>query len=236
MLASLIGVVQKKYSDYIIVSVHGVGYKVLCHEQAMSQLTIGEIYFFYIETIIGDDFIKLYGFLTEAEKNWFLLLSSVQGVGGKVALAILNVARPEVISDSILLGDKSIINKANGVGAKLADRIINELKHKKDLPACYDTDDNVLFEKSDKSSTGSITIPSKMTLEKPDTSHHNRQQIIEKRKIVDDAISALVNLGYQRADALKSIHQVQNDDTMISEHSLITAALKYIAKLKEDVS
>lgn len=235
MFASFFGSIQKKYTDYLILNVHGVGYKVLCSEQTLMQVNIGNPYFFYIETMIGEDFIKLYGFLTEAEKNWFLLLSSVQGVGGKAALAILSVARPDMISDAILLGDKSIIIKASGVGPKLADRIVNELKHKKDLPACYDTDSVIHYAVPEKLDTVS---PIPIASQAFDESHlhiTDRASMIEKRKIVDSACSALVNLGYSRSDSLKAIHEVQTDDTLISENALITAALKHIAQLKENV-
>ena len=235
MFASLTGIIQKKYSDYIIVNVHGVGYKVACSTQTISQVYLGHHHFFYIETSIGEDFIKLYGFLTEAEKNWFLLLSSVQGVGGKAALAILSVASPDMISDAILLGDKSIIIKAAGVGLKLADRIVNELKHKKDLPACYDTEDTLMFDTSEKTENPSPTLVVKKALSESSTQTTDRTHIIEKRKIIDSSCSALVNLGYSRADSLKAIHDIQTDETLISENTLITAALKHIAKLNEDV-
>lgn len=234
MFASLTGIIQKKYADYFILNVHGVGYKVSCSTQTLLQLDIGNQYFFYVETSIGEDFIKLYGFLTEAEKNWFLHLSSVQGVGGKAALAILSVARPDMISDAILLGDKSIVIKAAGVGPKLADRIINELKHKKDLPACYDTDDMLVFNASEKTDIIPHTIVKNPISETP-SSPTDRTHIIEKRKIIDNSCSALINLGYNRADSLKAIHEVQNDTTIISENALITAALQHIARLKEDV-
>jgi holliday junction DNA helicase RuvA len=237
MFASLTGIIQKKHNDHIILVVHGVGYKVICSELTISQLNIGENHFFYIETLIGEDYIKLFGFLSEAEKNWFLLLSSVQGVGGKAALAILSVARPDMISDAILLGDKAIITKASGVGPKLADRIINELKHKKDLPQCYDTDTVVVFEHSAK--VDIIPVVSDNTnvtqSEGKKPLSDSKKIIAEKRKIIESACSALVNLGYSRSDSLKAIHDVQNDDTLQSENILIGAALKHIAQLKENV-
>ena len=237
MFASLTGIIQKKHVDHIILVVHGVGYKVICSELTISQLDVGQHHFFYIETLIGEDYIKLFGFLTEAEKNWFLLLSSVQGVGGKAALAILSIARPDMISDAILLGDKAIITKASGVGPKLADRIINELKHKKDLPLCYDADDILVFEQPVKTDIKPIIAEqnsqTKTDIDKPQTA--DRKIMIEKRKIIESACSALVNLGYSRADSLKAIHDVQNDETLVSENLLIGAALKHIARLKEEV-
>jgi Holliday junction DNA helicase RuvA len=233
MFASLTGIIQKKHTDYIILAVHGVGYKVICSALTISQLDIGQSHFFYIETLIGEDYIKLFGFLTEAEKNWFLLLSSVQGVGGKAALAILSIARPDMISDAILLGDKAIITKASGVGPKLADRIINELKHKKDLPAYYDSDDVLIFNQPTKTDIMPIISEQTVAPEKPQTPE--RKIMIEKRKLIENACSALVNLGYSRADSLKAIHDIQNDDTLFSENTLIAAALKHIAQLKENV-
>lgn len=236
MFASLTGIIQKKYNDHIILSVHGVGYKVICSELTISQLEMGQQSFFFVETLIGDDYIKLFGFLSEAEKNWFLLLSSVQGVGGKAALAILSVARPDMISDAILLGDKAIITKAAGVGPKLADRIINELKHKKDLPQCYDIDSVIAFDSAPQGNSIPVmsdTMPVTEKQTEPPMSE-NKKIMIEKRKIIESACSALVNLGYSRSDSLKAIHDVQNDETLESENKLIAAALKHIAQLKEN--
>jgi|GEM_PF-105121 len=244
MFASLTGIIQKKYSDYVIVSVNGVGYKVLCHNQSINEIQIGQNYFFFIETLIGEDYIKLFGFLTEAEKNWFLTLSSVQGVGGKAALAILSVANPSMISDAILLGDRAIITKAAGVGPKLADRIINELKHKKELPACYD-DNEAVHISADPLVTlennQPVTLPkpildkqSEPTDSKSDKTL-DKKLFIQKRKIIDSATSALVNLGYSRSDSLKAITDAQTPETLESENTLIMAALQKIAQLKEDV-
>ncbi|MFT6072151.1 MAG: Holliday junction DNA helicase RuvA [Alphaproteobacteria bacterium] len=237
MFASLSGIIQKKYADSVILSVHGVGYKVLCHAQAIAQIEIGEAYFFFIETMIGEDFIKLFGFLTEAEKNWFLTLSSVQGVGGKAALAILSVANPSMISDAILLGDRAIVTKAAGVGPKLADRIINELKHKKELPPCYDNDETLPIEDITEQTIIAPPISKSITkksAEKSAEKSEEQKQFIQKRKIIDSATSALINLGYTRPDSLRAITEVQSDETLISENTLIMAALKKIAQLKED--
>lgn len=229
MFASLSGFVQKKYSDHVILSVNGVGYKVLCHNQTINQLDIGQQYFMFIETAIGEDFIRLYGFLTEAEKNWFLTLCSVNGVGGKAALAILSVANPSQISDAVLLNDKAIITKAAGVGPKLADRILNELKHKKDLPPCYDIDEPFIVSQSE-TVTSEINTISAIPKQVPQQSSAS----IEKRKMIENAASALVNLGYSRSDALKSVIDAQGNAASETENDLIAAALQHIAKLKED--
>lgn len=237
MFASLVGFVQKKYPDHIILFVNGVGYKVLISSQMLNQMDIGAQYFLFIETAIGEDFIKLYGFMTEAEKNWFLLLSSVNGVGGKAALAILSVASPSQISDAILLNDKAIITKAAGVGPKLADRILNELKHKKELPACYDLEVpfiNANDTAASSVSAGDIIVSAPQATESSVADKMQQSDTIEKRKIVENATSALVNLGYSRSDALKSVVDAQSDETMRSENALIAAALKNIAKLKEE--
>lgn len=246
MFASLFGSVQKKYVDTIILSVNHVGYKVLCSQQTINELILGQSYFFFVETLIGEDYIKLYGFLSDAEKNWFNCLSSVQGVGGKAALSILSIARPDAISDAILLGDRTIITKASGVGPKLADRIINELKTKKDLPQVYDLEDDIVCvpypaqsdELGDISHSTALNHSPQLemteTIEKKQISSRLPENI-QKRKIIDNATSALINLGYTRTDALKSVMAVQSDETIISENILIGAALKYIAQLKEEV-
>ena len=120
MIGCLRGKIVKIFSDHLLLDVMGVGYKIFCAKGLLSNCTIGEDNFFYIETAVGDDFIKLYGFETEAAQNWFLTLGLVQGVGAKAAFAILSASSLEDISNGILFGDLNIFTKAAGVGPKLA--------------------------------------------------------------------------------------------------------------------
>ena len=149
MIGCLRGKIVKIASDHLLLDVMGVGYKLFCAKHLLQNCMIGEDKFFYIETAVGDDYIKLYGFESEAAQNWFLTLGLVQGVGAKAAFSILSVSSLEDISNGILFGDRNVFTKASGVGPKLAERIVNELKTKKDLPPVFDDSDVISFEPAD---------------------------------------------------------------------------------------
>lgn len=118
-------------ADHAIIDVGGVGYEVACSSRTLSALPApGEAVTLSIETHVREDAIKLYGFLSEAERGWFRLLQSVQGVGSKVALSILSTLDVGQIANAIALQDKSMVSRAPGVGPKVALRIVNELRDK----------------------------------------------------------------------------------------------------------
>ena len=118
-------------ADHAIIDVGGVGYEVACSSRTLSALPApGEAVTLSIETHVREDAIKLYGFLSEAERGWFRLLQSVQGVGAKVALSILSTLDAGQIANAIALQDKSMVSRAPGVGPKVALRIVNELRDK----------------------------------------------------------------------------------------------------------
>jgi len=117
--------------DWCIIDVGGVGYYVFCSSRTLNKLNgIGDEANLMIETHIREDHFHLFGFATELERDWFRLLQTVQGVGAKVALAILSVIDPDELSNSIAAQDKTVVGRASGVGPKLATRIIHELKDK----------------------------------------------------------------------------------------------------------
>jgi holliday junction DNA helicase RuvA len=131
MIGKLRGVVDAVGADHAIVDVGGVGYEVVCSSRTLSVLPApGEPVTLSIETHVREDAIKLYGFLTEAERGWFRLLQSVQGVGSKVALSILSTLDVGQLANAIALQDRSMMSRAPGVGPKVALRIVNELKDK----------------------------------------------------------------------------------------------------------
>jgi holliday junction DNA helicase RuvA len=131
MIGKLRGVVDAVGADHAIVDVGGVGYEVVCSSRTLSTLPApGEPVTLSIETHVREDAIKLYGFLTEAERGWFRLLQSVQGVGSKVALSILSTLDVGQLANAIALQDRSMVSRAPGVGPKVALRIVNELKDK----------------------------------------------------------------------------------------------------------
>jgi Holliday junction DNA helicase RuvA len=130
MIASLKGIVQAVGADHAVIEVGGVGYLVQASSRTLSQLEPGAACFLLVETQVREDAITLFGFGGAAERDWFRLLTSVQGVGGKVALAILGTLAPDEISRAVTLDDKAMIARAQGVGPRLAARITTELKGK----------------------------------------------------------------------------------------------------------
>jgi Holliday junction DNA helicase RuvA len=131
MIGKLKGIVESHGEDFVILDVHGVGYIVHCSGRTLQKLPRpGEAAALAIETQMREDSIKLFGFLSEVERDWFRLLQSVQGVGAKVALAIQTVLDDAELASAIACQDKTAIARAPGVGPKLAARIASELKDK----------------------------------------------------------------------------------------------------------
>lgn len=131
MIAKLRGVLDSFGEDWCIIDVGGVGYHVFCSSRTLNALDgLGEEVTLLIETHIREDHFHLFGFATELERDWFQLVQTVQGVGAKVALAILSAVGPDELSNSIVAQDKTVVGRASGVGPKLATRIVNELKDK----------------------------------------------------------------------------------------------------------
>lgn len=130
MIGKLKGTVDTIAEDHIILDVHGVGYLVQCPASTMAKLTAGEAAVLLIEMKVSEDAIRLYGFVSGEEREWFRLLQTVQSVGARVALNILSALSPRAIGKAIALGDKAMIGQAQGVGPKLATRIVTELKDK----------------------------------------------------------------------------------------------------------
>ena len=131
MIGKLRGTVDSIGDDYMILDVQGVGYVVHCATRTLQNLpTVGEPVMVAIETQVREDSIRLFGFLNESERDWFRVLQTVQGVGAKVALAILGVLRPDELAAAILRQDKTALSRTPGVGPRLAARLITELKDK----------------------------------------------------------------------------------------------------------
>jgi holliday junction DNA helicase RuvA len=179
MIGKLKGVIESYGQDSVIVDVNGVGYEVHCSARTLQELPgVGQPATLSIETHVREDQIRLFGFVTEIEREWFRLLQTVQGVGTKVALAVLGTLKPSELASAIAMRDKAMVARAPGVGPKVAERIVTELKDK--APA-YTNVDPALVRLSgaldDKRAPGPVT----------------------------DAVSALVNLGYAQAQAAAAI-------------------------------
>ena len=182
MIGKLKGLVDSFGDDWVLIDCGGVCYEVHCSTRTLQSLPrVGEAAVVFIETILREDLIRLFGFASEAEKSWFLLLTTVQGVGARVALAILSVLSPSELSSAIALQDKAMIGRANGVGPKLAVRLVTELKGK--VPAMGGVDAGTL---GLQTALGEGVARSNVT----------------------DAVSALTNLGYSSAQASAALSRV----------------------------
>ena len=130
MIGKLTGRVDFLGADHAIIDVGGVGYVVHCASSTLSRLVMGAPATLWVETKMSDEAIRLYGFLAADEREWFRLLQSVQGVGARVALSILSALKISELERAIVLGDRAVVGRAQGVGPKLATRIATELKDK----------------------------------------------------------------------------------------------------------
>jgi Holliday junction DNA helicase RuvA len=209
MIGKLRGVVDAVGADHAIIDVGGVGYEVACSSRTLSALPQpGEPVTLSIETHVREDAIKLYGFLSEAERGWFRLLQSVQGVGSKVALSILSTLDIGHLANAIALQDKATVTRAPGVGPKVALRIVNELRDKAPPLA---------ISAAAVSGSGSKGSDGKTTSAEVSP--------------VAEAVSALVNLGYaplQANAAISAAIQKAGDDPRTED--LIRFGLKELAR------
>ena len=131
MIGKLKGLIDSYGEDFVILDVGGVGYQVHCSSRTLQALpSPGEAAVLSIETYVREDQIKLFGFRTDTEREWFRLLQTVQGVGAKVALAVLGTLPPAELANAIALRDKAAVSRTPGVGPKVAERIVTELKDK----------------------------------------------------------------------------------------------------------
>ncbi len=179
MIGKLKGILDSYGEDFVIVDVNGVGYVVHCSGRTLQALPApGEPVTLAIETHVREDQIRLFGFMVDVEREWFRLLQTVQGVGTKVALAILGTLKPADLASAIAMRDKAMVARTPGVGPKVAERIVTELKDK--APAYTDVDPAVV----------------------------RLSGAIDERRApapVADAVSALVNLGYGQPQAAAAV-------------------------------
>jgi Holliday junction DNA helicase RuvA len=204
MIGRLKGLVDETGPDWAIIDVNGVGYHVTCSRRTLAALPgLGEAATLSIETKVSDDAIRLIGFSSDLERDWFRLLLNVQGVGTRVALGVLGALSPADLARAIALEDKKAVSSAPGVGPKVAARLVSELKDKVPQGAALS---DVL------ESTGAPID-------------------IEGAGAMRDAVSALTNLGYPQAQASGAIAAAMKrlDDTASAEQ-LIRQGLKELAR------
>lgn len=197
MIGFLTGTYLGERDNAVLIDVNGVGYLVEVTSSFLVQAPQkGEVVSLSIETYVREDQFRLFGFFSDEERQWFKLLMGVQGVGAKVALAVLGILSPSALAESIAAQDKAAIARTPGVGPKVAQRVVQELKDKAPAPQFNVPD-------------GAVSIAS---------------------GALDDALSALVNLGYQRNAAYMALQHLRNENADLDMQGLIKGALRELSQ------
>lgn len=207
MIGRLKGIIDQITGNTIVLDVNGVGYVVLAGARTLNAIgRAGDLATLLIETIVREDAITLYGFADAGEQHWFKTLTTVQGVGPKVALSILSACTPEQLSLAIGAKDSALLTRADGVGPKLAQRIVMELKDKANAP---------------------VIIPSGPSPESKQKRAKPANDALANH--AEDAVSALVNLGYGRSEAYQAVNVVIQRGDAKDLSAVISQSLKEVA-------
>ena len=220
MIAKLRGIIDTIGEDYCIIDVNGVGYLVYASSKTLSRLIRGNQFSLLIETVVREDSISLFGFYDAWEKEWFLTLTKVQGVGAKVCLSILSALTPMQLAQAVSAQDKASFTRASGVGPKLAARLVTELK------------DKIVTIPTELTTRNDLQAAPEAKVDATEETFEYEDAItgrIENPMKLDDAISALVNLGYQRLEAYQAVNKANAAYPDADVSGLIKAALKEFA-------
>lgn len=204
MIGRLRGVIATIAEDHIIIDVQGVGYVVYCSANTLRSLNgEGETASLFIETHVREDHIHLYGFASAQEQSAFRTLTTVKGVGTRMGLTILSGLTPEQLGTALLAQDKTAFTQISGVGPKLADRLLTELK--------------------DKHFSSSLEIPSKGKTSVTSSAAQPSNAALQ------EAVSALTNLGYGRSDAYTVVNALLTENPSASLEELIRNGLRELS-------
>lgn len=204
MIGKLSGMIDSVSGSHLILDVNGVGYVVTCSARTLRQVgPVKTATSLLIETQVREDAISLFGFADIEEQDWFKLLTTVQGVGAKVALAILGTLSPSELAAVIAAQDKAALTQADGVGPKLALRLVTELK---DKVLAFQAGTASLRNAKDNASG---TIPN---------------------SVASDAVSALINLGYRRAEAFAAVASISRQNPVAKIDELIRLSLSELSR------
>ncbi len=211
MIGRIKGQLIEKKSEYVVIDVHGIGYVVYVTEKTARSLTLdnksGDISL-YSELIVKEDLLQLVGFLTQTEKDWFNLLRSVQGIGAKVALTILNTLDTDELLRAIRVKNELAFSSVSGIGSRMAQRLVVELSGRKDLIALEDEETSEIKDESSEQTIG----------------------IIKRKEIQQDALSALQNLGFKPAEAKSAVDKILTQKDFNDASLLVKEALRSLAK------
>lgn len=213
MIGKLRGIVDESTEDSVILDVNGVGYVVFCSSRTLQNLQTGATASLVIETHVREDHINLYGFTDALEREWFRLLTSVQGVGAKMAQAIQGTFDADGLSRTIGAQDKTGLTRVKGIGPKVAERIVTELKSK-------------------VVKMGALPMPANSGAVEVKAAKGKKSPAPAQPRIMDDAVSALTNLGYTRTDAFAVVAGIlqRNPDETPRLDDLIRLGLKELAR------
>ena len=211
MIGRIKGQLIEKKNDNVVIDVHGIGYVVYVTEKTARSLTLdnqsGDISL-YSELIVKEDLLQLVGFLTQTEKDWFNLLRSVQGIGAKVALTILNTLDTDDLLRAIRVKNELAFSSVSGIGSRMAQRLVVELSGRKDLIALEDEEASEIKDESSERTIG----------------------IIKRKEIQQDALSALQNLGFKPTEAKSAIDKILTHKDHNDASLLVKEALRSLAK------
>lgn len=225
MIGKLSGRLDWRGVDTVLIDVRGVGYVVTVSDRTLAGLPMpGEAVSLYTELVVREDLLQLIGFPTMLEKEWYRLLTTVQGVGAKAALAILGTLGADGVSRAITLGDVRAVQSAPGVGPKLAQRVILELKAK--APAVMAA--GVSLSARAEADSGVIEAEPRPApvARKPSGGD---EAAMQRASQTADALSALLNLGYAQADAAQAVARVAGEEPEADTATMIRRALKLLA-------
>lgn len=220
MIGRIAGVILHRAADHVLIDVRGVGYIVHVSERTVASLPpVGEAAALYTDLLVREDLLQLFGFPTLLEKEWHRLLTSVQGIGAKASLAILGTLGAEGVGRAIALGDWSAVRKAPGVGPKLAQRVVMELKDKAPqviaMGGALTVDAGPVVVESDAPAAGK---PAPRAPAAPSSAAAS-----------SDALSALTNLGYAPSEAASAVAEAAANEPGAATPALIRAALRSLA-------
>ena len=220
MIGRIAGVILHRAHDHVLIDVRGVGYIVHISERTAASLPpVGQAAALYTDLLVREDLLQLFGFPSLLEKEWHKLLTSVQGIGAKASLAILGTLGAEGLGRSIALGDWSAVRKAPGVGPKLAQRVVLELKDK--APSVM-------------AMGGALTVDAGLVLIEADAPAAPAPAAKPaapppSAAAQSEALSALTNLGYNPSEAAQAVAQAAQAEPGAATPALIRAALRSLA-------
>jgi Holliday junction DNA helicase RuvA len=217
VIGRLTGRIGYKGTDHVLMDVGGVGYVVHVSDRTRLALPgVGEVAMLYTDLLVREDLLQLFGFLTPVEKEWHRLLMSVQGIGAKASMAILGTLGPDGVGRAIALGDWSAVKAAPGVGPKIAQRVVNELRDK--APAVMAMGGQALADLVEPVDGGVVEAVAKP-----------RPAARPRSSAQAEALSALTNLGYGPSEAASAVARASGEDADADTPALIRAALRLLA-------